>query len=299
MNRRTLMGAVVGAAFASADFGRASAAEDATIVVGGKDFTEELLTASMTSQLLRAHGYTVKETTGMGSTLLRQAMMHGEVDVCWEYTGTALTVYDKIKTRLTPEQTYETVKKLDAAKGIIWLDPSKANDTYALGMNRPQAGQLQISSISDLARVINAGKKLTFATDPEFAYRPDGLKPLEQTYGFNFGMSNLKFMAIGLTYQALHDHQVDVAMVYSTDGRIQEFDFIVLKDDKNFFPSYAMVPVIRKETLDANPGLADLLNKLSAGLDDQTMTSLNAAVDVEKQSVQVVAQNFLRSIHLL
>lgn len=299
MQRRTLITTVAGATLASVTAGRASAASGKTIVVGGKNFTEELLMASMTAQLLRAHGYKVSEKTGMGSTLLREALVHGEVDIYWEYTGTALIVYDKIKKHLSPEQTYETVKKLDAKRGIVWLDPSKANDTYALAMNRAEAKKLHISTISDLAKVINGGKRLTLATDTEFAYRPDGLKPLEKDYGFEFGRANLKLMAAGLSYQALHNHQVDVAMVFATDGRIPAFDFIVLKDDKNYFPSYAMTPVIRKQTLDSNPKLAGLLNGLSNALDDKLMASLNADVDVDKKTVRVVAHDFLAKHHML
>lgn len=298
MQRRTLITTAAGATLASVLTTRARAAGK-TIVVGGKDFTEELILASMTAQLLSAHGYSVSERTGMGSTLLHQAMVHGEVDVSWEYTGTALLVYDKVKKHLTPQQTYDTVKAMAAKRGIVWLNPSNANDTYALAMNEAQAKQLHISTISDLARVINGGKKLTFATDTEFAYRSDGLKPLEKTYGFEFGRPNTKFMALGLTYQALHNHQVDVAMVFATDGRIKEFDFTVLKDDKHFFPSYAVTPLILKKTLDANPKIAGLLNGLSAKLDDAVMTKLNASVDVDKKSVRSVAADFLKSQHLI
>lgn len=299
MHRRTLIVTAAGASLASTMVGHAIAASNKPIVVGGKNFTEQLLLASMTTQMLRAHGYKVTERTGMGSTLLRQALVHGEVDVSWEYTGTALIVYDKIKKHLSPKETYETVKQLDAKKGIVWLDPSKANDTYALAMNRAEAEKLHIKSISDLAKVINSGKKLTLATDTEFAYRPDGLKPLEKDYGFKFGRSHIKMMAAGLTYQALHEHQVDVAMVFATDGRIPAFNFVVLKDNRDFFPSYAITPVARKKTLEAHPKLTGLLNGMSAVLDDTIVASLNAAVDVHKKTVQSVAHNFLTKRHML
>ena len=103
-------------------------------------------------------------------------------------------------------------------------------------------------------------------------------------------------MDSGLVYKALKDGQVDVGLVFATDGRIPAFDFSVLKDTKNFFPAYALTPTVRKETLDANPDLAGHLNKLSSMLDDTTMARLNAEVDVDKKSVQEVADTFLKSM---
>lgn len=97
----------------------------------------------------------------------------------------------------------------------------------------------------------------------------------------------------GLVYQALRDSQVEVGLVFATDGRVPAFDSVVLRDDKGFFPTYAMTPVIRKVVLDANPRLADLLNALSAKLDDQVMARLNASVDVDKKTPEQVAAEFL------
>jgi osmoprotectant transport system substrate-binding protein len=87
--------------------------------------------------------------------------------------------------------------------------------------------------------------------------------------------------------------------VFATDGRIPAFDFVVLTDDRRFFPDYAMTPVVRKATLDRHPKLADVLNRLSAKLDDQIMAKLNASIDVEKKTVEEVAANFLKEQQLL
>ncbi|MBA3504993.1 MAG: glycine/betaine ABC transporter substrate-binding protein, partial [Betaproteobacteria bacterium] len=133
----------------------------------------------------------------------------------------------------------------------------------------------------------------------EFYARPDGLKPLEQSYGFEFARDNVKRMDTGLVYQALKEKQVDVGLVFATDGRIPAFNFVVLKDDKAFFPAYAMTPVVRKQVLDANPKLADILNSLSAKLDDATMARLNSSVDVDKKTVEDVAQTFLKQQGLI
>jgi len=275
--------------------GLCASTAQAAIVVGGKNFTEQLLMAQMTTDLLKAKGYDVEKKDGMGSNVLRQAQVNGQVDVYWEYTGTSLVTYNHISKRMSAKQTYETVKKLDAKKGLVWLNPSKANDTYALVMRKPEADKLGIHTISQLAKAINGGKHLTFACNAEFYARPDGLRPMEKAYGFRFPLSDIKRMDSGLTYQALKEKQVDVALAFATDGRIPAFHFVVLKDDKEYFPNYALAPVVRADTLKKHPKLKELLNGLSAKLDDDVMAKLNAEVEVNKETVEKVAHDFLKS----
>jgi len=272
----------------------ASLATAQTIVVGGKNFTEQQIMSQMTAQLLQAKGFKPEVKAGMGSAVVRQAQESGQIDVYWEYTGTSLITYNKINERMSPADTYAKVKELDAAKGLVWLNPSKANNTYSLAMNEDEAKKLGIVTISDLATKVKSGAKLTFASNAEFYARPDGLKPLEQAYGFEFPRENVKRMDTGLVYQALKERQVDVGLVFATDGRVPAFHFVVLKDDKGFFPNYALTPVVRKQVLDANPKLAEYLNALSAKLDDATMARLNASVDVDKKTVEDVAHTFLK-----
>lgn len=292
MLKRTLIGLLAGATLAALT-GGATMAE--TIVVGGKNFTEQQIMAEMTAQLLKAKGFTVDKRAGLGTAPLRQALEAGQVDLYWEYTGTSLITFNKVTDKLDAAATYAKVKELDGAKGLVWLNPSKANNTYALAMRAPDAKAKGIASISDLAAKEKAGATLKFASNAEFYARPDGLKPLETTYGFEFGRENVVRMDTGLVYQALRDSQVDAGLVFATDGRVPAFDFVILKDDKGYFPNYAMTPVIRKETLDKNPKLGTLLNDLSAKLDDATMAKLNATVDVQKTSIEDVATAFLKA----
>lgn len=266
-----------------------------TIVVGGKNFTEQQLMAEITAQYLKGKGFTVDKRAGLGSAPLRQAQEAGQVDVYWEYTGTSLITYNKVTDKMDPAATYAKVKELDAAKGLVWLDPSKANNTYALAMRKADAEKRGIKSLSDLAGKMKTGEKLKLASNAEFYARPDGLAPLQQLYGFEFGRENVVRMDTGLVYQALRDSQVDVGVVFATDGRVPAFDFVILADDKGYFPNYALTPVVRKETLDKNPKLAEQLNALSAKLDDATMAKLNATVDVDKKTVEEVASSFLKA----
>lgn len=292
---KTLMTLLTGAALA----GTMATAQANEIVVGGKGFTEQLILSSMTTQYLEELGYDVEKRDGMGSTILRQAQVNGQVDLYWEYTGTSLITYNNVTEKLSPDETYQRVKKLDAEKGLVWLEPSDANNTYALTMRADDAKARDIETISDLAETINNGETLTFASNAEFYAREDGLRPLQKTYDFQFGRPNIKRMDFGLTLPALRDDQVDVSIAYSTDGRIPAYNLVTLEDDKQFFPAYALTPVVRKDTLEANPKLDEQMNKLSALLNDDVMASLNAKVDVDKKSVEQVAENFLNKHDLL
>lgn len=276
-----------------------TAAQAETVVIGGKNFTEQQLLSTITAQLLESKGFEIEDRAGMGSAAVRQAMENDQIDVYWEYTGTSLITYNKVKEQLNADQTYARVKQLDGDKGITWLDASAANNTYALAMQRAQAADKGIQTLSDLAEKVNSNVELTFGSNAEFYARPDGLKPLQKAYGFEFSRSDIKRMDSGLVYQALKDGQVDVGLVFATDGRIPAFDFIVLKDDKGYFPAYALAPVVRTEVLEANPEIGTLLNQVSALLNDDVMAGLNARVDVDRVSIENVAKEFLTQNGLL
>ena len=283
---RMLAAAVVGVGVS------ASAAAD-SIIVGSKNFTEQLLLGEMTAQLLEAKGFEVDKRDGMGSQVVRDAQVNGQIDVYWEYTGTSLVTYNKISDPMDAAATYMKVKELDAAQGLTWLDPSNANNTYALAVRASDEKTDSLKTLSDLAASYNAGDHLAMAVNAEFPGRPDGLPGLEATYGFETSRADRKSMDSGLTYQALNGDQVDIALVFATDGRISAFNFRVLEDDQGFFPNYAIAPVVRTDTLEENPGLADPLNALSSKLDDATMQRLNAEIDVDKKTIEEVASDFL------
>ncbi|WP_417331149.1 glycine betaine ABC transporter substrate-binding protein [Halomonas cupida] len=286
---KTWLPVIAGVALA----GSAAVANANEIVVGGKNFTEQQLIASMTSQYLDNLGYDVEKRAGMGSAVLRQAQENGQIDLYWEYTGTSLINYNDVTESLSPEETYQRVKELDAEKGLVWLEPSAANNTYALAMRADSIEETGISTLSELAQAVNDGEELSFAMNAEFYAREDGWRPLQQAYDFRVGRADVKRMDSGLVYQALRDGQVEVGLVFATDGRIPAFDFQVLEDDQNFFPAYALTPVVHEDTLAENPELEAQMNALSALLDDDTMAQLNAQVDVDRETIEDVAHNFL------
>ncbi|MEO1855247.1 glycine betaine ABC transporter substrate-binding protein [Chromohalobacter sp.] len=274
-------------------------AQDDPIVVGGLNYTEHLILTSATFQLLEANGYNVDKRDGLGTSVLRQAQENGQVDLYWEYTGNSVILFNDQPQPADAAETYATAKRLDAEKGLIWLDPSDTNNTYALAMREADAEERDIHTLSDLAEAMNDGADLTLASNAEFYARDDGLRPLQEAYGFEFPRSNVKRMDSGLTYSALREEEVDVALVFATDGRNGAFDFEVLDDDQQFFPVYQLAPVVREETLDAHPNLEPLLNEMSAALNDETLIDLNRRVDVDDQNIERVAKDFLTENDLM
>jgi osmoprotectant transport system substrate-binding protein len=274
-----------------------AAAEMPVLRIGARVFTEQTMLAELTAQYLRDKGYQVQITGGLGSNLARSAQETGQLDLLWEYTGVSLVAYNHVDEKLDSDQTYQRVKELDAKKGLVWLSPSKFNNTYALALPDKIAQQYpQVNNMSDLTTVLKAeaDKGHIVALDTEFANRSDGLVGMVKHYGMNLGRENTRQMDAGLVYTALRNGQVFAGLVYTTDGRLNAFKLKVLEDDKHYFPDYTAAPVIRKEYLDKHPELADLLKPLAALLDNQTMRTLNARIDVDHESPTVVAAEFLR-----
>lgn len=294
MNKRIAW--LLGATLLFAGF--AQAAEKPLVRIGARVFTEQTVLAEITAQYLRANGFDVRVTSGLGSNIARQAQETGQLDLMWEYTGVSLVSYNHIDERMpSAEATYAKVKALDAKKDLIWLTPSKFSNTYALGLPKQVAEAYpQINSISDLNQVLRdeSHRNHLVALDTEFANRPDGLVGLKAMYDLQVGRANIRQMDAGLVYTAMHNNQVFAGLVYTTDGRLNAFNLKLLEDDKHYFPDYTAAPVVRKQVLDANPQLAGLLKPLAEQLDDETMRQLNAKVDVEHQNPTKVAAAFLR-----
>ena len=277
----------------------------APLVLASKNFTEQHILSAITVQYLATKGIDVTPKTDLASTIIRNAMLNKQVDIAWEYTGTSLIVYNHIHESMSSEETYNTVKKLDAKQGIVWLEPAKMNNTYAFAMQRTRAEKENISTLSQLVDRIaqiqktDAKHNWMVAFDPEFVNRSDGLKPMQDTYHLNLERPQIRQMDPGLVYNAIRDGFVDAGLIYTTDGRVNGFDLKVLEDDKGFFPSYAVTPTVRAEVLNAKPELAEALNTLSRLLDNDVISALNAKVDIEHQSAERVATQFLKDNGLL
>lgn len=272
-----------------------------TIVVGAKAFTEGYLLGHLAVLVLEDAGYDVEEQFGLATAAMRGALETGQVDLYYEYTGTAYTIYagGKDQEVMTDSaRVLDAVRRHDAQEhGLVWLEPIPFNDTYALLMRDSTAKRLGIASLSDLASAVNAGKELRIAVDAEFYERPDGIRALLRHYGFP--ERNIIKLDAGLAYKALIGGEVEVGMGYSTDGRIPAFALLALKDDRAFFPAYNPAAVVREELLKRKPGVRTVLENLNRHLDDEAIRRLNADVDINHRDPRKVARRWLQEQELL
>ena len=273
--------------------------EKTSVTVGAKNFTEQYVSGNLMALLLEEAGFKVEKQFGTGSAITREGLMTGQTDLYAEYTGTAWQVYLKHEEVVNdPIELYNKVKAEDAENGIVWLDRWPLNDTYALGIKKDDGSKFG-DTISSLGDYINSNPgEVIVGVDSEFYERPDGFFGMASTYGFEIEKKQVKTMDIGLSYEALNRGQVDVAMVFSTDGLLRKYDLKVLEDDMQFFPVYNIAVTVREEILEAYPEIEEILKPLST-MDDVTMQNLNYKVDAEGLPAEVVAKKYLQEQGLI
>lgn len=273
--------------------------EGAEIIVGSKDFTEQLILGKMAVILLRVAGADVVDQTGIaGSVAMRQALLSGDVDVNWEYTGTAWISYlGHTKPVSGREVQWKAVREEDARNGLEWYEPAPMNNTYAFAVRADAARRLGVSKLSDLSSL--PPKELTFCVDSEFASRNDGFEPMLETYGLPLGEAvprrNVRIKESGVIYDATARGRCNFGEVFTTDGRIKALDLVVLDDDKGFFPNYNVAFNLRSEIAKRYPQLRQVIEPVTAELTTEVMQDLNARVDVDGEDPGLVARDWLRS----
>lgn len=265
-----------------------------TIRVGSKDFTENLVIAEIYALALEDNGYTVERVSNISSSLIHNSIVNDEIDLYPEYTGTGLLSVLGEDMETDPEKVYKTVKKeYEKQFNLTWLDYASANDSQGLVIRTETANLLNIKTISDLQA---HASELRFASQGEFDEREDGLPGLEKTYG-TFNWKSSKVYDNSLKYSVLENDEADVTPAYTTEGQLVNTDeFTLLEDDKQFWPPYNLAPVVRDNILDDNPDIKTILNNISAKLDTETVTELNAKVDVDGQEYTDVAKEYYDSI---
>ena len=265
-----------------------------TIRVGSKDFTENLVIAEIYALALEDNGYTVDRVSNISSSLIHNSIVNDEIDLYPEYTGTGLLSVLGEDMETDPEKVYKTVKKeYEEQFNLTWLDYAPANDSQGLVIRTEVANSLNIKTISDLQA---HASELRFASQGEFDEREDGLPGLEKTYG-TFNWQSSKVYDNSLKYSVLENDEADVTPAYTTEGQLVSTDkFTLLEDDKQFWPPYNLAPVVRDNILDDNPDIKTILNNISAKLDTETVTELNAKVDVDGQEYTDVAKEYYDSI---
>lgn len=278
------------------------AAKPESITIGGKNFTEQYLLVELAAALLEDRGFNVVKRGGVGSTVARQSLRNDQIDLYYEYTGTAYTVYHHQSDRsimTNPQGVFDWVAEADAKLGLVWLDRLQLNNTYVILMREQQSRQLDIHTLSDLGQYVSAHPgELVFSVSAEFWERPDGFKPLMERYGFHVPYHKIRRMIPGLIYMALRDGAVDVSMGFATDGRLDAFGFVIIKDNKDYFPVYNPAPVVRESILQQSPEIRDALEPLTRLLTTPEMRRLNYQVDVQHQDAKRVATQWLQNHNL-
>jgi osmoprotectant transport system substrate-binding protein len=284
--------------------------ENDPIVVGSKQFTEQIVLGKVIIEALRANGYEVTDRTNLGGTAVnRDALEAGEIDVYPNYTGTAISNWyrdipwanESIAegTSGNAYASYATVASLDAALfDLVWLRPAPANNTYALAVTREWSEEHDITTMPEFAEYVNEGGEVVLSTGDEFAQRPDGLPAFYETYDFELSEDQLIIIAGATpaqTEQALATGQnnVNVAMAYGTDGALMAYDFVVLEDPEGAQPVFQPTPVFVGDVIREYPEIAGILNPIFATFDNPTLQGLNASVEVDGLSPDEVARTYL------
>jgi len=264
------------------------------VVIGSKNFTESLMLGELLAQLIesRTHLKVERRFYLAGTYICQQAMLAGRIDLYPEYTGTALTAILKQKVSGDKEQVYLQVKREYESRFKFTLSPPFGfNDTFAMEIRGEDARRSNLKTISQSAQYTPHWQA---GFGYEFNERPDGYPGLAAVYGLHFAAPP-RIMDLGLLAPALKDHQIDMAAGNATDGLIPAFDLFVLEDDLHYFPPYEAVAVIREQTLQEHPEVADAVAALKDKISDQEMQKMNYALDGQHRDATDVAREFLRS----
>jgi osmoprotectant transport system substrate-binding protein len=269
------------------------------LTIGSKNFTEQKVLGEIYAQALAAAGYSVSKQLNLGDekTALK-ALKQGEISAYPEYTGTILTSFFGKKAEDLPKSNEEAYKQALfslATEGIAALPPTPFVSSNEVAVTKETADKYNLKKISDLSKVAS---KLTLYGSPECRQRLDCLLGLQQVYGLKFK----KFVPvdIALRHQVLTSGQADVSIVFTTDPQIKREGFVLLEDDKGMFPPYNSTLLLKKTTYDsAGPDLPTVVKQVNKGLTDEVMQELNARVDLDKKTPDVVAGEYLKESGLV
>jgi glycine betaine/choline ABC-type transport system substrate-binding protein len=283
----TLVVLAVGAAIAYAGPRRE------TIVIGSKNFTEQVILGELLAQAIEAEGGKVTRKLNLGGTFVcDRGVRAGELDAYVEYTGTAVSAVFHETVPRDSQRAFERARELYANAGVTALDPLGFNNTFAVLVRASDAGARGLRTIEDLRSV---AAQWTPGFGHEFLQRDDGYPGLVRTYGLRFA-SQPRAMDLSLIYRALADGQVDVIAGDATSAMIDALHLTPLADNLHYFPPYDAFPVVRTASLLRHPEIGRALKRLAGRLSDADMRAMNAAVDVQHRDVNVVVREFLARV---
>jgi osmoprotectant transport system substrate-binding protein len=271
------------------------------ITVGSKEFPEQLIMGQIAIAALEAAGASVTDQTGIqGTENVRAALDAGEIDMYWEYTGTAWSVilgHEISEAPLDVQELWEAVRDEDAGNGVAWLEPAVVNNTYALASAPGVASGLGVSTLSDYAELVRTNPdEATLCAAAEFIVRDDGIPGMEQTYDFEMPDNAVREMDLGIIHTRIPESDpCNFGEVFATDGQIITNELEVLEDDLGTFPPYNLALTVRQDLYDeVGDALDALFNPIAAVLTDDILRELNAQASDDPGFEDEVAQEFLR-----
>ncbi|MCK7547881.1 ABC transporter substrate-binding protein [Marinobacter koreensis] len=275
------------------------------VVVSSKIDTEGAVLGQMVLQSLEDAGIPVENRLQLGGTsIVRNAIKAGEIDIYPEYTGNAAFFFDQADRDLwkDADKAYKQAAQLDReANNIVWLTPAQANNTWAMSVRGDLARDQGLKTLEDLAKYINGGGAFKFAASSEFVESPSALPAFQKAYGFKLDSDQLLILSGGntaatLRAAALNNNDVNGAMTYGTDGGLDALDLKVMTDTKGVQPVYQPTPIVRAEVLNAYPAIRDVLKPIFESLDLETLQRLNGQVAVNGVPAKKVARDYLDSL---
>lgn len=270
-----------------------------SITIGSQTYTETKILAEMYKELIEAETdikVDIKHDLAT-SPIVLEGMQDGELDMSTQFTGTAISSFTEIENPKDADATLQQAKDFFAGEdyNFEFFDALGYANTYAFAVRKDVAEEHDLEKISDVEDI--AGD-FSAGFDTAWMEREnDGYPAFQETYGFEFGETNP--MEVGLVYDAVNNEEVDIVLAYSTDPRIVAYDLVILEDDEKFFPPYDAAPVIKKETLEEHPEIADIIAPLIDSFDEEIIGDLNGKVDLDEEDVKDVAHEYLINENLL
>ncbi|MPZ61043.1 MAG: glycine/betaine ABC transporter substrate-binding protein [Propionibacteriales bacterium] len=292
----------------------AACGEDATgegplagqeFTIGTKGFTEHFILAQMTRHRLEDAGASVDVRDLPATAQVRKALLNDEIQLYWEYTGTAWTNFlghDSVDPNVDPGELYQQVAADDLEEnGVRWMEPATFNNTYAIVMGQEVAEDLGVTTLSELAELQQPREAdMTLCVDTTFAEREDGLAAVERTYDFEWPRELVTSMDYAIVFASVAEGECNFGEVYATEPRIEELDLVILEDEANAFISYLPAITMLDETYqESGRQIEELVAPIVERLDTETIIGLNARVDLDGQRAEDVAQDWLEEEGLL
>jgi osmoprotectant transport system permease protein len=262
------------------------------VIVGSKNFTEQVVLGELIAQVLERDGLSVERRFNLGgTTIAHEALISGGIDAYVEYSGTSLTAIFKLPPSRDANQVYTQIRDRYAALGVATLPRLGFDNTFAILVRADDAQRIGLRTIGDLNKF--AGARAGFGY--EFLERPDGFSGLRAAYGLQLS-GQPRTMDLNLIYRAVVSKEIDVTAGDATSGQIDALQLVVLEDDRSYFPVYEAVPLVRASVLLQHPQIGRALRRLEGAVSAAEMRRMNYAVDGEKRDPAQVVRAFLDKI---